>query len=175
MKIQFSHDIKIVGLEPKMLKAGILGMIILFLSFSQILSVQAQSKIRDLTDADIYLKGVFGQDCQMDEYGNLQIQAKAFGGTPAVFRLTDVIVRMDEKRNGPQCPPPCKEELIITMECRKSACMSPISADRSMVWPPSVASYKLTFEDIKKGRKVFLTLLELQRFLRQSNMQVPAK
>ena len=43
-------------------------------------AAQAPSRIRDYTDADIYLKGVFGPDCMMDEYGNLRINGQEFGG-----------------------------------------------------------------------------------------------
>ncbi|MFM8839274.1 MAG: hypothetical protein ACKOHH_11690, partial [Bacteroidota bacterium] len=31
----------------------------------------AQTRIRDFIDAEIFLKGVFGQECRMDEYGIL--------------------------------------------------------------------------------------------------------
>lgn len=139
------------------------------------LQVGAQSKIRDLTDADIYLKGVFGPDCFIDEYGNLSLDAKAYGGTPVLFRLTDVLVQKEEKAEGPQCPPPCKPSVTIRFECRKSPCIAAMGSGSALNWPPGGRSHQLIFEDVRKGRKVYLALLEMQRFLRQSNMQVPAK
>ena len=133
-------------------------------------AAQAPNRIRDYTDADIYLKGVFGPECMMDEYGNLRINGQEFGGGHVVFRLSDVRIRMEEIKEGTACPSPCRQRVILRFDCRKQACITNYQAGGSIPWPATMTSYKLEFEDLRKGRKMFSVFLEMQRFVRQSNL-----
>jgi len=129
----------------------------------------AQTRIRDFIDAEIFLKGVFGQECRMDEYGILKINGKDYKAGNVTFRLGDVRIRIEETKPGPNCPPPCTAKVLVKFDCRKSACIYAIQSEKSIEFPASMASYQLEFDDVRKGRKMYSVFLELQRFLRQSN------
>ncbi|MBM3935837.1 MAG: hypothetical protein FJ343_01650 [Sphingomonadales bacterium] len=132
-----------------------------------VLNIGAQTRIRDFIDAEIFLKGVFGQDCRMDEYGILKINGKDYKAGNVTFRLRDVRIRYEEPKAGPNCPVPCPPKAVIKFVCRKTPCVSVIQSENSIEFPASMAVYQLEFTDLPKGRKMFSIFLELQRFLRQ--------
>lgn len=138
----------------------------LFLLVS-VTNAAAQTRIRDFIDAEIFLKGVFGQDCRMDEYGILKINGKDYKAGNVAFRLGDVRVRYEEPKAGPNCPAPCPPKAVIKFVCRKTACVSVIQSGNSVEFPASMSVYQLEFSDLRKGRKMYSVFLELQRFLRQ--------
>lgn len=154
---------------PRLL-ASLIPALVLTCALSFESEAQSSSRIRDYTDADIYLKGVFGPDCRMDEYGNLRLNGQEFGGGHVVFRLSDVRIRMEEIKEGPTCPAPCRQRVILRFDCRKQACITNYLSEGSIPWPATHSSYKLEFEDLRKGRKMFSVFLEMQRFVRQSNL-----
>jgi len=127
----------------------------------------AQSRIRDFIDAEIFLKGVFGPECRMDEYGILKINGKDYKAGYVTFRLGDVRIRYEEPKAGPNCPAPCTPKAVIKFACRKTACISVIRSENSVEFPASMPVYALEFADLRKGRKMYSVFLELQRFLRQ--------
>lgn len=128
----------------------------------------AQTRIRDFIDAEIFLKGVFGSECRMDEYGILKINGKDYKAGNVAFRLGDVRIRYEEPKAGPNCPAPCPPKAVIKFVCRKTACISVIRSENSVEFPASMSVYALEFSDLRKGRKMYSVFLELQRFLRQS-------
>jgi hypothetical protein len=130
-------------------------------------NAMAQTRIRDFIDAEIFLKGVFGQDCRMDEYGILKINGQDFKAGNVAFRLGDIRVRYEEPKAEPNCPAPCPSKAIIKFVCRKTPCISVIQSAGSIEFPASTAVYQLEFSDLRKGRKMYGVFLELQRFIRQ--------
>jgi hypothetical protein len=58
----------------------------------------------------------------------------------------------------------------LRFDCRKQACITNFLNEGSIPWPATHSSYKLEFEDLRKGRKMFSVFLEMQRFVRQSNL-----
>ncbi len=137
----------------------------------------AQTRIRDFIDAEIFLKGVFGPECRMDEYGILKINGKDHKAGNVAFRLGDVRIRYEEPKVGPNCPAPCPPKSVIKFVCRKTACVSVIRSENSIEFPASMSVYALEFTDLRKGRKMYSVFLELQRFLRISALSEasPAK
>jgi hypothetical protein len=152
------------GIQRRLITLAIAGLWLLALGNR----AGAQSRIRDFIDAEIFLKGIFGPECRMDEYGILKINGKDYKAGNVTFRLGDVRIRYEEPKAGPNCPAPCPPRAVIKFVCRKTACISVIRSENTVEFPASMAVYALEFGDLRKGRKMYSVFLELQRFLRQS-------
>ncbi|MFM8959785.1 MAG: hypothetical protein ACKOKH_05950, partial [Bacteroidota bacterium] len=98
----------------------------------------AQSKIRDFIDAEIFLKGVFGSECRMDEYGILKINGKDYKAGNVAFRLGDVRIRYEEPKSGPNCPAPCPPQAVLKFVSLKTDCISVIRSENIVEFQASM-------------------------------------
>lgn len=111
-------------------------------------------------DASIFLKGLI--DAESDGYGNLEIFRDGSWGQRCAFRLTDVDLSSKEIETvGEYYGGEIGPRVEISVKCRKGPCISdPLSKEMDAM---SEKSFFVT--DISKGRKVFSTLVTMQKML----------
>lgn len=111
-------------------------------------------------DASTFLHGLI--DVESDNYGNLVFYRKGTASQRAAYRLTDVVVVAKEtpstmNNGGGQTGP----RIEISAKCVSGPCI----VDPAMRDGPAMEESSIFFTDFAKGRKVYSTLLVMQRFL----------
>lgn len=125
-------------------------------------ALTAQKVIKDFDDAKIYFHGLFDEPSSLDEYGNVEIDMGAASAGRVKFRISDVIISMEERPEEPGCADICPPRTLITITCKKSECIS----DPALVELPKSKTGVIQIHNINRGKKVFSFLKELQEFLR---------
>lgn len=127
-------------------------------------NVNAQMKFNDFTDVEIYFRGIFNENCSVDDYGNILIDMGSASMGRYAFRVTDVTFLMEEKGEEPGCADICPPRIIIHFACRKSECIAdPFHPDLKF------QNGSITFMDLKLGKKAFEFLVKLQAFLKEND------
>lgn len=135
---------------------------ITLLSIFFIYSIQSQAQINlnDFEDAEIYFNGIFEDDSQIDEYGNILIDMGSASAGRLMFRISDVNIKMEEKPEEPGCADICPPRILIFFECRKSECISDPAFNMENLQTGSI-----TIFDVKKGKKAFEFLKAFKEFI----------
>lgn len=126
------------------------------------LTGNAQVTLNDFQDASIYFNGIFENDSKLDEYGNVCIDMGSASAGRLSFRITDVNITMEEKKEEPGCADICPPRIIITFNCRKSKCMTDPTLN-NYVFQSGI----IEFIDLKKGKKAFQYLQSLKKFIQK--------
>jgi len=124
---------------------------------------KAQINVNDFEDAKIYFNGIFENDSQIDEYGNMLIDMGSASSGRLMFRISDVNLKMEEKAEKPGCADICPAKIVIEFQCRKSECiMDPAS---------NLGNYQsgmIEFTDLKKGKKAYEYLKAFKEYIRKN-------
>lgn len=123
----------------------------------------AQLKLNDFDDAKIYFAGIFEDNSQIDEYGNVIIDMGSASAGRVMLRITDVNIKMEEKKEGPGCADVCPPRILIHFECLKAACIRDPASD----FEPNQSSV-IVFDDLKKGKKAYEYLIALKEFMKNN-------
>lgn len=137
---------------------------LLLLLFTLSTSLLAQIKINDFDDAKIYFDGLFQEDSTLDEYGNAYINMGSFSSGRVSVRITDVAIDMEEREEEPGCADICPPRVIITLECRKTACLKDPLTSETLY-----ESSSLVFFNTNRGKKAYEYLIALQDFFTENN------
>jgi hypothetical protein len=124
---------------------------------------KAQINLNDFDDAEIYFNGIFEDNSQIDEYGNILIDKGSASAGRLMFRITDVNLKMEEKPEEPGCADICPPRIIIHFECRKSECILDPAFDME-----NFQSGSITILDVKKGKKAFEFLKAYKEFIQKN-------
>jgi len=124
------------------------------------LNSNAQIKIDSFKEAKTYFSNVFSEDSNLDSYGNVKIDMGTANSGRVKFRITDVIVRMEERKEEPGCADICPPRIIIHFDCRSNNCMS----DPTMSCKFLYNSGSIVFYDLKLGKVMYEYFLELQNY-----------
>ncbi len=147
------------------LSSSLMKKIILFvLALVWTLNANCQIKLNDFTEASIYFDGLFNEECSLDEYGNVVINMGSASSGRYKFRITDVNITMEKRKEEPGCADVCPERILIQFNCKKTACIN------DPVYPE--ADYKgeegtIALYDLQKGEKTYEYLVELQRLMKE--------
>lgn len=138
---------------------------ITILSFILLFTFQtkAQINVNDFEDAKIYFKGIFENDSQIDEYGNMLIDMGSASSGRLMFRISDVNLKMVEKEEKPGCADICPPKIIIEFECRKSECIVDPASNLT-----NYQSGMIEFTDLKKGKKAYEYLKAFKEYIRKN-------
>lgn len=136
-----------------------LYLIIIFFFFTSALI--AQNVIKDFDDAKIYFHGLFEEPSRLDEYGNVEIDMGAASAGRIKFRISDVVISMEERPEEPGCADICPPRILITFTCKKSECIS----DPAFTEFTKSKTGTIQIHNINRGKKSFRFLKELQKFL----------
>lgn len=123
----------------------------------------AQLKLNDFDDAKIYFAGIFEDNSQIDEYGNVIIDMGSASAGSVMLRISDVNIKMEERKEEPGCSDVCPPRILIYFDCRKSECI----ADPSFV-SEKYQSGVIEFLDINKGKKAFGYLIALKELIKNN-------
>lgn len=137
-----------------------LYLIIICFLFTSFLT--AQNVIKDFDDAKIYFHGLFEEPSKLDEYGNVVIDMGAASAGRIKFRMSDVVISMEERPEEPGCADICPPRILITFTCKKSECVS----DPGFTEFTKFKTGTIQIHNINRGKKAFSFLKELQEFLK---------
>ncbi|MFA5297648.1 MAG: hypothetical protein WC389_05505 [Lutibacter sp.] len=123
----------------------------------------AQLKLNDFDDVKIYFAGIFDDSSQIDDYGNVLIDMGSASAGRLMLRISDVNIRMEERKEEPGCADVCPPRILIHFECRKSECITnPVSA--SELYQSGV----IEFIDLNKGKKAYGYLIALKDYMKNN-------
>ncbi|WP_283635868.1 hypothetical protein [Aquaticitalea lipolytica] len=123
----------------------------------------AQLKLNDFDDAQIYFNGIFDENSQIDDYGNVLIDMGSATAGRYLFRITDVNIKMEERKEEPGCADICPPRVLIHFTCRKSECISDPSFESEYN-----QSGVIIFEDTNRGKKAYAFLVALKEFMKNN-------
>ena len=123
----------------------------------------AQLKLNDFDDAKIYFTGIFEDGSQIDEYGNITIDMGSASAGRLMLRISDVNIKMEERKEEPGCADVCPPRILIHFECRKAECIS----DPAFNFEPNQTGV-IVFDDLKKGKKTYAYLIALKEFMKNN-------
>lgn len=133
--------------------------VILF-SFIGLSQAYGQLNYKDYVEAEIIFYGLFGHESSIDEYGNVVLDMGSASTGRVKFRLSDVSIRMEERKEQPGCSDMCPPMIIIHFECLKSNCVT----DPAIATEPSKTG-TISMTHLKRGKIAFEFLKSLQVFL----------
>ena len=126
-------------------------------------SYYGQVKINDFDDAQIYFKGLFPDNSQLDDYGNTYIDMGSASSGRIYFRITDVNIEKEERGEEPGCADICPPRIILSFKCRKSSCLRDPSNVNEIY-----KSGNIEFLNTNKGKKAFEYLIALKEYFRKN-------
>jgi len=123
-------------------------------------SVKAQIKIDSFKEATTFFSSIFSEESSLDSYGNLKIDMGSANSGRVEFRITDVNIKMEKRKEEPGCADICPPRILIHFDCKGANCVTDPSFRNKSLYDSGL----IVFYNLKMGEVAYKYFIALQQY-----------